>query len=114
MSIPIKKRREVVKLLSILFKDETLLSRAHAVNSDTVKYTEQLMNDLIFCNRATTLLMAGIRCVPKSKNVYGWLLGCLPALLNLFKVYENEMQASLFCSVHVIEAQKSGILITLL
>ncbi len=85
MPLSMQQKKSTVELLAIIFNDNEFLRRAHAVNTKTIKLTEDLMSNLNYCNNATTALLTGIRCLPKSKNVYGWLLGCLPAILNVFK-----------------------------
>jgi len=101
-------------LLAIIFNDNEFLRRTHAVNSKTIKLTEDLMFNLNYCNNATTSLLTGIRCLPKSQNLYGWLLGCLPAILKVFKANKTKLQSNLFCAAHVIARYKNPIKLTLL
>jgi hypothetical protein len=76
--------------------------------------TEELLHKLNFCNNATSALLTGIKCFPKSKNVYGWLLGCIPAIIKMFRMHEIQLKTNLFCSVGVIQKFKNTILTTML
>ena len=114
MTLTIQKKREIAELLSILYQDNDFNRRAHAVTPETIKFTEELLHKLNFCNNATSALLTGIQCFPKSKNVYGWLVGCVPAILKMFRMHSIQLKTNLFCSVGVIEKFKNSILVTML
>lgn len=114
MNMTIREKRDLVELLSIIFHDREFLMRAHAVNEETVKLTEELLHALNFCNNATSTLLAGIQCFPKSKNAYGWLIGCLSAILKKFKMNSVRLKSNLFCSAHVISPFRDSIKTSLL
>ena len=89
-------KQQTVELLALIFNDNEFLPYASKVNGPVVDETEKVMNDLIFCTRAITGLFSAIRCVPKSPNIYGWLVGCMPGLIDIVKansktLYTNDM-----------------------
>lgn len=114
MNITMQKKKEIAELLSIIYQDRDFLRRAHAVNSETVQLTEELLHSLNFCNNATSALLAGIQCFPKSKNIYGWLVGCVSAILKVFRTHDIKLKSNLFCSAHVITPYRDIIKTTLL
>jgi hypothetical protein len=106
MKMTNQEKKELVEILSIIFQDKEFLSRAHAVNNETLTLTEELLNKLQFCNNATSGLLTAIQCFPKSPNVYGWLAGCVPSIYKVIKMNSVEFKSNMFCAVHGIDAYK--------
>ncbi len=75
-------KRKIGDLLLVLLNDNDFAIYSDKINEKTIKYTEDLLARLVFCNQATTALFAGIKCIPKSTNVYGWLLSCGSSVLD--------------------------------
>lgn len=114
MVLTLKDKADLVDVLSIIFQDSEFRMRSNYVNERTIQLTEELLHQLNFCNNATSALLASIQCFPKSRNVYGWLAGCIPALVKQFRMHEYELKSNMFCSAHVISRFKSSIKETLL
>ena len=114
MALTYENKKDLAELLSIVLEDDEYVYHIHKINDKTAKLAEEMMNDLIFCNRATTIIFNSIRCVPKSPNVVGWLIGCLPAVKAVFKAYKDELQANLICHTHLIANYRSEMKLTLL
>ena len=114
MALTYENKKDLAVLLSIVLEDNEYLNHVHKINDNTAKLTEEMMNDLIFCNRATTILFNGIHCVPKSPKVVAWLIGCLPAVIKVLQAYKDEFQANLICHTHLIAAYRSEMKLTLL
>jgi hypothetical protein len=89
--------------ISFLHQDKDFNRCAHAVTSETVKLTEELLHKLNFCNNAKSALLTGVQCLSKSKNVFGWLIGCIQAILKIIKMHSIQLKTNLFCSVGAIE-----------
>jgi hypothetical protein len=90
-------KQKVAELLTLVFNDNEFLENADKVSGRTVEETELVMNSLIFCTRAITALFSAIRCVPKSPNVYGWLVGCLPGLVDVAKTHSSTLYSNTLC-----------------
>jgi hypothetical protein len=114
MNMTLKEKSDLVEILSIIFRDNEFLMRANYVNENTITLTEELLHQLNFCSNATSALLTSVQCFPKTKNVYGWLAGCIPALAKHFRMYKIQLKSNMFCSVHVIAKYKSSIKATLL
>jgi hypothetical protein len=114
MNMTLQEKKDLVEVLSIIFQDSEFLMRAHAVNERTIHLTEELLHQLNFCNNATSSLLTSIQCFPKSKNVYGWLAGCITAIAKQFRMYKIKLKSNMFCSAHVISRFKSPLKETLL
>lgn len=100
-------KQKTVELLSLIFNDDEFLKHASKVNGKVVDKTEEIMNDLIFCTRAITVLFSGLRCVPRTKNVYMWLMACLPALIELVKVNSKTIYTNGICHNAIMTHRES-------
>lgn len=87
--------------LPIVLMDNEYIDLARRINERTPHLTEKMLNDLFFCNRATALLFNALRCIPKSPNVYEWLLGCLPGVMQVVKAHSQKLQANVLCLTHI-------------
>ncbi len=90
-------KQNTVELLSLIFNHNEFLQHASKVNAAVVEETEVVMNKLILCNEAITVLFSSIKCIPKSTNVYGWLMGCLPALVEIAKTHSKTLYTNRLC-----------------
>ena len=90
-------KQNTVELLSLIFNDDEFLKHASKVNGAVVDKTEKVMNDLIFCTGAITALFSGLQCVPRTNNVYLWLVACLPALIPVIKVNSKTIYTNVTC-----------------
>ena len=102
-----EQKLKTVELLSAVFNDREFLQHASQVNGEVVDQTEVIMNKLIFCNQAITVLFSTLRCVPKSRNVYGWLMGCLPALLDIAKMHSDTIYTNYICQKAIMSHKKA-------
>lgn len=95
-------KQQTAELLTLIFNDNEFLEHASKVNGTVVDETEVVMNKLIFCNQAITVLFNAIRCVPKSTKIYGWLMGCLPALVEIAKTHSKTIYTNYLCQKAII------------
>ena len=96
-----EQKQQVAELMSIILKDTEFLFHVNKFNENNVKYAENIIISFHFCNKASAALLAGIQCVPKSRNIYGWLFGCAPAVMRLVKANRDIFQSSMLCDVGI-------------
>lgn len=113
MSISNEQKQQVAELMSIILNDSEILFHANKVNQKTVEYAEEIVVSFHFCNKATAALLAGIQCIPKSRNIYGWLLSCIPAVSRLVRANRQIFYSSMMCNIG-IQAHKSALKATML
>ena len=98
-------KRKIGELLSVLLNDQDFSLYSDKINEETVKYTEDLLLRLSNCNKATTALFTGIKCIPKSPNVYGWLISCgsamLDGMISIIKINHSVFYSNLLCTTGV-------------
>lgn len=114
MALSYQDKETLANILALVFDDREYLHRVHQINDKTLRITEEMLSNLFFCNRATAALFGAIRCVPKSPNVYGWLLGCLPGVSDVVKANSEKIRANLLCLTHIRVKYASAIKLTLL
>lgn len=114
MALSREQQDMLANVLSVVLLDNEYIHLARRINEKTLHLTEKMLNDLFFCNRATALLFNSLRCIPKSPNVYGWLLGCLPGVVKVVKAHSQKLQANMLCLTHIRANYFSEMKLTLL
>ena len=114
MALSREQQDMLAEVLSVVLVDNEYIRLARRINERTLSLTEKMLNDLFFCNRATALLFNALHCIPKSPNVYGWLLGCLPGVVQVVKAHSQQLQANMLCLTHIRANYLSEMKLTLL
>ncbi|MEK6750399.1 MAG: hypothetical protein AABY83_14565 [Pseudomonadota bacterium] len=105
-------KHDLAKLLALIMHDDEFIYHADKINDQTVIAVERLIMDFQECNRASAAFLATIKCVPKSSNIYGWILSCLPAITDLWRTHNDIFYTNMLCSTAII-FRKSDIKATL-
>lgn len=113
LPLTISEKYELAELLDILLQTSQFSTNVQNINEITAQRAEELMEDVVFCSRATTVLFAAIRCIPKSRSIYGWLIGCLPAVLDIVKVNRDPLTISLLCYTPIRAKHYSNLVLSL-
>jgi hypothetical protein len=106
---------EIAELLTLVLDTNEFLDNVSQINAETARLTEEMMNKLIFCTRATTVLFNAVQCVPKSTNIYGWLRSCLSLVIKIVRINRDHLRTNMICHVSIlgyrdiILAQMAGI-----
>lgn len=114
MSLTLSQKQDIGEMLSIIFEDDSFVYYANKINDKTAQRAEEIMDMLIFCNTASTALFKSISCIPKSKNIYGWLISCVSAVVDVLKAHRNTLQGNMLCLNAIRAAHHSELLMTLL
>ncbi|MDH5546211.1 MAG: hypothetical protein OEZ43_11495 [Gammaproteobacteria bacterium] len=101
MTLTYTQQKDVAELLAALFNDNEYLYHVNKINRETVRYAEDVIVMFRFCNKASAGLLAGIQCIPKSKNIYGWLLSCLPAVHKVVKANREIFYSNFMCDIAI-------------
>ena len=68
-------KEDIAEIMGIIL-DRDYSDSVKNITHKSVRIAEECINYLRRCSSGMSGLFAGVECIPKSPNVYGWLVGC--------------------------------------
>jgi len=114
LPLSMSEQDDLAKLLDLVLQTNEFSTNVRRINVTTAQLAEEMMADVVFCSRASAALFAALRCIPKSRNIVGWLLGCLPGVLEVVRHHGDHLMTNLLCHNPIRAKYYSALILSLL